>query len=146
MPVSVEPAQVVTAELVTALNALLPQLTGAPSRVTAAEVAATVATPGVSLLVARDDDGRIVGTATVSICRTLTTRRAQIDDVVVDGSARGHGVGAALTAEAIGVAREQGAEHVDLTSAPWREAANRLYQRMGFARRETNVYRLVLSP
>ena len=146
MGVSVESARVVTPELVAALNTLLPQLTGAPSTVTEADVAAILALPGVRLLVARDDRGRIVGTATLSTYRTPTRRRAHIDDVVVDGSARGLGVGAALTVEAIGLARALGAEQVDLTSSPERAAANRLYQRLGFQRRETNVYRLPLSP
>jgi ribosomal protein S18 acetylase RimI-like enzyme len=144
--VSVEPARIVTPELVAALNALLPQLTGAASTLTEADVAAILATPGVRLLVARDAAGRIVGTATLSNHRTPTRRRAHLDDVVVDASARGLGVGAALTMAAIGVAREAGAEQVDLTSNPDREAANRLYLRLGFKRRETNVYRLSLSP
>jgi ribosomal protein S18 acetylase RimI-like enzyme len=144
--VSVEPVRVVTPELVAALDALLPQLTGAASTVTAADLAAMVAAPGQCLLVARDDDGRIVGTATLSTCRTPTRRRAHLDDVVVDGSARGLGVGAALTTAAIDLARALGAEQIDLTSNPDREAANRLYQRLGFRRRETNVYRLSLSP
>lgn len=146
MRVLVEPARVVTAELIAALNVLLPQLTGRPSAIGADDVAAILATAGVHLLVARDGAGRILGTATVSTYRTPTGRRAHIDDVVVDGQARGQGVGAALTSEAIRLAREIGAEQVDLTSAPEREAANRLYRRLGFRRRETNVYRLRLDP
>jgi ribosomal protein S18 acetylase RimI-like enzyme len=66
--------------------------------------------------------------------------RGHIDDVVVDEVARGRGVGAALTQEALRRAVEAGADAVDLTSRPEREAANRLYARLGFARRETNVY------
>jgi ribosomal protein S18 acetylase RimI-like enzyme len=143
--VSVAAARAVTSELVAALNALLPQLTGTPSLLGEDDIATILATPGVRLLVARDDEGRIVGTATLSTYRTPTRRRAHIDDVVVNGSARGQGVGAALTAEAIRLARETGAAQVDLTSTPERAAANRLYQRLGFVRRETNVYRLPLS-
>jgi ribosomal protein S18 acetylase RimI-like enzyme len=144
--ITVSVAERATDELVGALNGLLPQLTGAPSTLALADVAAIVAGPGVRLLVARTADGQIVGTATVSAYRTPTRRRAQIDDVVVDGGARGRGVGLALTVEAIRLARELGAEQVELTSAPQREAANRLYQRLGFQHRETNVYRLTLSP
>jgi ribosomal protein S18 acetylase RimI-like enzyme len=69
--------------------------------------------------------------------------RARIEDVVVDTAARGKGVGAALTQEAVGLARELGARTVDLTSRPAREAANRLYERMGFSRRDSRVYRKV---
>jgi ribosomal protein S18 acetylase RimI-like enzyme len=67
--------------------------------------------------------------------------RAWIEDVVVDESARGRGVGESLNLRAIELAEELGARTVDLTSRPSREAANRLYQRIGFVPRETNVYR-----
>jgi ribosomal protein S18 acetylase RimI-like enzyme len=67
--------------------------------------------------------------------------RAWIEDVVVDSAARGHGVGEALNQAAILEARHRGAITVELTSRPSREAANRLYQRLGFVARETNVYR-----
>jgi ribosomal protein S18 acetylase RimI-like enzyme len=71
--------------------------------------------------------------------------RAWIEDVVVDEAARGAGVGAALNQAALRVAGERGARTVDLTSRPSREAANRLYQRLGFTPRETNVYRYDLD-
>jgi ribosomal protein S18 acetylase RimI-like enzyme len=71
--------------------------------------------------------------------------RAWIEDVVVDESARGRGVGEALNREALDRARGLGAKTVDLTSRPSREAANRLYQRLGFEPRETNIYRYSLE-
>ena len=74
-----------------------------------------------------------------------TGTRAWIEDVVVDEAARGSGMGAALNQAALDHARLRGAKTVDLTSRPSREAANRLYQRLGFEPRETNVYRLTLS-
>jgi ribosomal protein S18 acetylase RimI-like enzyme len=67
--------------------------------------------------------------------------RAWIEDVVVDGAARGHGVGEALNRAAIAEADARGARTLDLTSRPSREAANRLYQRLGFQARESTVYR-----
>jgi ribosomal protein S18 acetylase RimI-like enzyme len=70
--------------------------------------------------------------------------RAWIEDVVVDESARGHGVGEALNLAAIDESRKRGAITVELTSRPSREAANRLYQKMGFVARDTNVYRYSL--
>jgi len=76
--------------------------------------------------------------------RIPTGIRAWIEDVVVDESARGHGVGEALNQAAIQEARQKGAVTVDLTSRPSREAANRLYQRIGFVQRDTNVYRFSL--
>jgi ribosomal protein S18 acetylase RimI-like enzyme len=95
------------------------------------------------VLVARVD-GRIAGSLTLAMFRIPTGLRAWIEDVVVDGEARGNGVGEALNLFAIEVARKRGAVTVDLTSRPSREAANRLYQRLGFVARDTNVYRFTL--
>jgi ribosomal protein S18 acetylase RimI-like enzyme len=82
-----------------------------------------------------------VGTLTLVLFRIPTAMRAWIEDVVVDESARGAGVGEALTLAALERAADAGARTVDLTSRPSREAANRLYTRLGFELRETNVYR-----
>jgi ribosomal protein S18 acetylase RimI-like enzyme len=70
--------------------------------------------------------------------------RAWIEDVVVDEAARGRGVGEALNRHALDRARAEGAKTIDLTSRPTREAANRLYLRLGFVPRETNIYRFTL--
>jgi ribosomal protein S18 acetylase RimI-like enzyme len=86
----------------------------------------------------------LTGALTLVLYRIPTGLRARVEDVVVDESARGRGVGEALTREAIRLARESGARHVELTSHPSREAANRLYRRLGFELRETNVFRLPL--
>jgi len=96
--------------------------------------------------VARDVDGRIVGTLTLAVFRIPTGVRAWIEDVVVDDGARGKGVGDALVDAAVIKARAAGAKTVDLTSRPSREAANRLYVRKGFELRTTNVYRIVVDP
>jgi ribosomal protein S18 acetylase RimI-like enzyme len=87
----------------------------------------------------------VIGTLTLALFRIPTGVRAWIEDVVVDEAARGRGAGEALTREALRLAEEAGARTVDLTSRPEREAANRLYQRLGFERRGTSVYRLELS-
>ncbi len=103
------------------------------------------ADPNTVLLAARDTDtGAIVGTLTLAFFRIPTGLQARIEDVVVDADARGRGIGARLSEVAIDRAREAGAKSVGLTSRPSREAANRLYLRMGFDIRETNVYRLKL--
>jgi len=96
------------------------------------------------LLIARDDE-RIVGSLTLVVFPIPTGVRAWIEDVVVDSSVRGKGVGEALNREALRIARNKGAVTVDLTSRPSREAANRLYQRLGFEKRDTNVYRYDLK-
>ena len=91
-----------------------------------------------------EGESAILGSLTLAIFRIPTGLRAWIEDVVVDGSARGRGVGEALNRAAMDRAREVGATTVDLTSRPSREAANRLYRRLGFEQRATNVYRLGL--
>jgi GNAT superfamily N-acetyltransferase len=128
-------------ELEAAIGRLLPQLVEARPPPTAGELARVVADPAVTLLVARED-GAIIGVALVAVFARLSGVAAHLEDVVVDAPNRGHGVGAALVAAAIEVARERGAVTMELTTGPWREAANRLYPRLGFGRRETNVYTL----
>ncbi len=133
-------------ELVAAFADLIPQLSSSNPPPTADEVAAMVASQASVVLVARDGaNGPIVGSLTLALFRIPTGVRAWIEDVVVDSSMRGRGVGQALTTHALERARAGGARTVDLTSRPSREAANRLYQRMGFTERSTNVYRYSLE-
>lgn len=146
MGTRVEIATEATPDLVAALGALVPQLSSSAPPLAAAEVAAIIESPATSLLVAHDDDGALVGTLTLVVFRIPTGVRAWIEDVVVDDAARGQGVGEALNRAALDEARRQGARTVDLTSRPTREAANRLYQRLGFVARETNLYRFDLTP
>ena len=142
--VNVEEASAVTDELVAAFARLIPQLSRSNPAPAAEELATIVSSPATVLLVARDDDGAIVGSLTLAVFRIPTGVRAWIEDVVVDESARGTGVGEALNREALRLASEAGAVTVDLTSRPSREAANRLYKRLGFVQRDTNVYRYEL--
>lgn len=132
--------------MVEALTKLVPQLSSSAPPVTAAQVQAVVESPATVLLVARrDEDRAIVGTLTVALFRIPTGLRAWIEDVIVDEQAAGAGIGQLLTTAAINRARQSGARTLDLTSAPRREAANHIYEKLGFERRETNVYRLTLD-
>lgn len=140
MSVVVEQATEVTAELISAFEVLIPQLSSSNPPPTALELQEIVSSEASVLFIARVE-GKIVGSLTLATFRIPTGLRAWIEDVVVDSSARGHGVGEALNTAAIEEARVRGAVTVDLTSRPSREAANRLYQRLGFVQRETNVYR-----
>jgi ribosomal protein S18 acetylase RimI-like enzyme len=136
----------VTPALIEAFNRLVPQLSKSNPPPTAAELGLIVESPASILLIALDpDDGAILGSMTLAWFRIPTGVRAWIEDVVVDESARGRGVGEALNREALDRARGLGAKTVDLTSRPSREAANRLYQRLGFEPRETNIYRYSLE-
>lgn len=141
----IEKATAVTVELIAAMAQLIPQLSSSNPAPTRAQIQEMVDSPAITLLIARDDAGRIVGSLTLAMFRIPTGLRAWIEDVIVDGSQRGQGLGEALTRHALEVAKDAGATTVDLTSRPSREAANRLYQRVGFERRETNVYRYNLK-
>lgn len=143
--VRVEIVTEVTDELVEAFARLIPQLSRSSPPPSREELRAVVEAAGSFLLVARDARGAIVGTTTLVTFRIPTGMRAWIEDVVVDDAARGQGAGEALTTEALRLAREAGARTVDLTSRPSREAANRLYRRVGFEPRDTNVWRMTLE-
>ena len=143
--VEIYEATEVTDDLVAAFVRLVPQLSSSSPPTTRAELAAIVGSDATVLLMARDRQGRIVGSLTLAVFRIPTGVRAWIEDVVVDGEARGAGVGEALVAEAVARARAVGARTVDLTSRPSRDAANRLYVRLGFEARTTNVYRFSLD-
>ncbi len=137
-------AKEVTDELVEAFQFLVPQLSSSalpPNRVQIQEM---VDSPAVILLMAREE-GRLVGTMSLVVFRIPTGVRSWIEDVVVDQAMRGKGIGEALTQAGIDKARELGVKTVDLTSRPSREAANRLYQRMGFQPRQSNLYRYTIS-
>jgi ribosomal protein S18 acetylase RimI-like enzyme len=142
--VSVVEATEVTAELVDAFVRLTPQLSTSNPAPSQAELQDIVSSPATVLFMAVDDAGSYVGTLTLALFRIPTALRAWIEDVIVDEAARGQGVGEALNRAALDRARAEGAKTVDLTSRPSREAANRLYQRIGFEQRETNVYRYTL--
>jgi ribosomal protein S18 acetylase RimI-like enzyme len=139
--IRIEEATEVSEELLAAMAALVPQLSRSSPAPSVPEVEEIVSSPACHLLLARDPNRGIVGMLTLAVFRIPTGLRAWIEDVVVDDGARGQGAGAALTNAAIQVANERGARTVDLTSRPSREAANRLYQRLGFVQRQTNVYR-----
>ena len=133
----------ITDEIYAAFQRLVPQLSASariPTREELAEIARNE-----TLLIARGDDGKIIGSLTLVTFRILTGVRSWIEDVVVDTEARRQGIGEALTRAGVEHARMLGARTVDLTSRPAREAANRLYQRCGFVQRESNLYRYTLE-
>ena len=128
-------------ELAAAFARLIPQLSSSSPPPTRDQLAEMIESSATTVFLARNEQGTIVGTLTLVVFRIPSAIRAWIEDVVVDGAARGSGAGEALNRAALETAKKLGARTVDLTSRPSREAANRLYQRLGFQRRETNVYR-----
>ncbi|MGB5759363.1 MAG: GNAT family N-acetyltransferase [Acidimicrobiales bacterium] len=130
----------VSDDLVAAFERLIPQLSSSnppPSKRFLADIVASQA----SHLYVAVEDGEILGSLTLVVFPIPTAIRAWIEDVVVDEVANGRGIGTALNEHALAEAKAMGASTVDLTSRPSREAANRLYRRIGFEARETNVYR-----
>jgi ribosomal protein S18 acetylase RimI-like enzyme len=149
--VHVEVLTEITDETVKAFGRLLPQLSRSAPPLDRAALARVAGAGCNTVLVARaeatdGEPGEIVGTLTLAVFPIPTGVRAWIEDVVTDETARGQGVGTALTLEALRLAREHGARTVDLTSRPSREAAGRLYERLGFQRRESRLYRITLDP
>ena len=145
--IEIAEATEVTPELVAAFERLIPQLSRSNPPPSADDLAAIVASPASVLLIATDPElgGEIVGSLTLILFRIPTGVRAWIEDVVTDGEARGRGVATALNLAALERARQAGARTVDLTSRPSREDANRLYRKIGFQQRDTNVYRFELG-
>ncbi|RME88234.1 MAG: GNAT family N-acetyltransferase [Anaerolineae bacterium] len=142
MAVHIQRADRADDELLAALRRLVPQLTRNHPPPTRADLEALLASEAGTLLIARHPgaDGPIVGVLTLVTYRVPTGVRARIEDVVVDEGARGQGIGEALVREGLRLAQQAGADGVALTSNPRRVAANRLYQKIGFKRWETNVY------
>jgi len=132
-------------EVVEALLRLLPQVSSRGSDVTAERVRRVVQQPSTTVIVAKVD-GRVVGSATLIRLLSLVGQFGYVEEAVVDESARGAGIGRSLIEGLADIARAEGLDFLELTSRPAREAANRLYQSLGFALRETNVYRLDLTP
>jgi ribosomal protein S18 acetylase RimI-like enzyme len=131
--------------ILVSLNALIPQLSSSAKPLTLEALQSMISSTSVEILVALEDDV-CVGCLTVMVARIPTGIRCWIEDVVVDACARGKGVGEGLSLLAIEVATELGAKTIDLTSRPDRVAANNLYKKIGFAIRQTNVYRFEVAP
>lgn len=131
-------------ELLEAVRYLVPQLTDTVDEVQEQTIRQTIETQDAHLFVVRSMEDEIVGMLTLIIVTIPTSRKAYIEDVVLDASCQGKGVGRKLLSEAIAFAKEQGVSRIELTSSPWRVAANKLYQGLGFEVRETNFYRLQL--
>ncbi len=143
MNTSITIATEATDELVQAFAELIPQLSSSSPPPSRDQLQRIISSDSSTVFVARVN-GKIVGSLTLAIFSIPTAIRAWIEDVVVAESARGQGIGEALNIAAIAEARRCGAVTVELTSRPSRESANRLYQRIGFSVRDTNVYRYII--
>ncbi len=139
--VSIRPVTEVTESLTDAYRVLIPQLSSSSNPPTGEALQRIIESDSAQILIAEDENGEILGTMTLIIFQIPTGIRAWIEDVVVDSSARGKGIGKKLNLAALELAKQAGAKTVDLTSRPARQEANQLYRSIGFVERETNVYR-----
>lgn len=139
--VSIRPVTEVTESLTDAYRVLIPQLSSSSSPPTGEALQRIIESDSAQILIAENENGEILGTMTLIIFQIPTGIRAWIEDVVVDSSARGKGIGKKLNLAALELAKQAGAKTVDLTSRPARQEANQLYRSIGFVERETNVYR-----
>ena len=131
--------------IVEAFERFIPALTGEENRKPTKEELEIVISSKDTYLFIATEGFDIIGTLTLVFYRVPSGIKTWIEDVIVCESARGKGVATALMWHALKVARDEGAEKIDLSSRPWREAANNLYLKMGFEKRDTNMYRLYLD-
>lgn len=144
MKISIEKVVNYSAGLTVAVNKLLVQLNETAPELTDQDVKDMIASSANRLFLAKSDDGKIIGMLTLIVFRIPYAKKGWLEDLVVDSECRGKGIGTKLISTAINEARRENVTCLDLTSNPKRVMANKLYQQLGFKKRETNVYRIEL--
>lgn len=134
-----------SADVLTSINQLLPQLSLNAQGISMDRLLELVESDNTIIFLGTDKDGQILGMLSLIVMKIPTGNKAWIEDVVVDSKARGQGLGKALMNHALEEAKKREVKSIDLTSRPTREAANLLYQSLGYQKRETNVYRHKIS-
>jgi ribosomal protein S18 acetylase RimI-like enzyme len=134
-----------SAEVLASINQLLPQLSLNAQGISMDRLLELVESDNTIIFLGTDKDGQILGMLSLIVMKIPTGNKAWIEDVVVDSKARGQGLGKALMNHALEEAKKLEVKSIDLTSRPTREAANLLYQSLGYQKRETNVYRHKIS-
>ncbi len=145
MEISIERLKSHSLEVTEALNNLLKQLDDTAILLTETDVEDMIISPANRLFVVRrTDNKKIIGMLTLVVFHIPFSRKGLLEDIVVDQEYRGKGIGTKLITAAVNQAREEGVRYLDFTSRPERVAANRLYKRLGFKKRDTNSYRITL--
>jgi len=138
----IEKVSELTDEVYAAVKLLVPQLGAHKPNPTWGELNALISSESSMLLIARypNEKSEIAGILTLAVYRVPTGMRSIVEDVIVDEKMRRRGIAEALMCYAIELARKGGADVMTLSSNHTREAANKLYQSMGFQKRDTNSY------
>jgi len=141
--IKIEELKNVTTKALEEINVLLPQVSRSGATTTYAALLDFIKDPNVTLLIAKEG-GAIIGMGTLVVVHTISGKRGKLEHLVIDGSHRGQGLGKLLSEKLIAIAREQKVKRLELTSGSDREAANALYQKLGFKKYETNIYKMEL--
>lgn len=126
------------------LAVLAKELRGKDCAMTAGDLSSMLADPHIILVVARDND-HIVGMATLYILQEVGKRGSYLENVIISARYQGQGLGEGLVRTLIDMAREHAVESIKLTSRPERIAAHKLYEKLGFKKYETDVFKLSLA-
>ncbi len=127
----------------TDINELLSQLHSERSDPSAPQTDLdTIASDKKAIFVVAKDGGKVVGMATTYLVAKFGKTIGYVEDVVVNETHRGQGIGTKLMERIVSEAKDAGVYYLYLTSRDGRTAANSLYQKLGFEKRETNNYRL----
>lgn len=138
---SIEQANQYSDQLLAGINKLLPQLSASASPLDKQGLLTIIASPATQVYVLHDELGMVCGMATLCFALSPTGKKAWVEDVVVDSQCRGRGYAKALLCRLEEAARSEGAKCLMLTSRPSRVEANKLYRKLGFELRKTNVYK-----
>jgi ribosomal protein S18 acetylase RimI-like enzyme len=145
MDISVEQVKVFYPEITNSINELLIELDPDSKRLSHDDVKSIIENSNNYLLVAKtSSDNKVAGMIALIAVNAPSGKKGLMEDFVVGKNNRGKGIGTKLINELITKAREVGMSHIDFTSTPQRAEANKLYQNLGFKKRETNVYRIIL--
>ena len=141
--IKIEQLQNVTTKALEEINVLIPQLSASAKPITYARLLEMIKNEQATTLVAKDGQ-KIIGIGMVVIYNVPTEKRAWLEEIIVDEAYRGQGLGEKISKELLEIARREKVSRVYLSSKPTRVAANKLYQKMSFEPKETNVYKMNL--
>lgn len=145
MEIIIEQLKIFSPDITDMINNLLKQLNPSARTLSDEDEKKIIGDVSNRILVARESVGnKIVGMLTLIIINAQFVKKGLFEDIVVDENHRGRGIGAKLINEAINKARNEKVSYIDFTSSPEKATANDFYQRLGFKKRDTNVYRIEL--
>ena len=126
------------------LSVLLQQLSPGEKTISREELYAVLTDPNAHFVVERDETGRVIAMVALFVLHTFGGFQGIVEQIVVHEAHRRKGLGEKIMNKLIEIAKQERCCEIDLTSRPHRTAAHALYEKLGFQKRDTNVYRLKL--